>query len=608
MALLNELNEKYVLVHREKEEAFWAHKMALSSYQKGEFELKEKQFKDFVSQEGHLEKIRQELARTDLTSDERIGLEGWRKFFEVNAIESREAKRLQEKLIGLEGELDRARRGMKLGFTDASGKWTDAGSDKMRLTLATAPEEATRRASWEGLSSIGPFILSQGYLEIVKERNRLGRLLGYEDYYDYKVNLFEGFSKKKLFELLGELERDTRATCQERIQSLVKEHGLSAKEPWNFEFLISGDLTSQTDRYMPFETALSRWGRSFAAMEIQFRGAILQLDLVNRKGKEENGFMHGPFPGYVDRGKFLPARINFTANALPGQVGAGAKALSTFFHEGGHAAHFANIVMPAPCFSQEFAPTSVAFAETQSMFMDSLVDDPDWRLRYARTLSGGQMPRELIRESVIRDHQYLAYRLRSMLMVPYAERAIYEMSDDELTPENVLKAVGEIEREMVCLTAGVRPVMSVPHLLSAEASAYYHGYVLATMAVYHTRHYFERNQGFLMDNPDVGKALAKKYWEPGNSKTFLQLIEQLTGEPFSAKATVEKVNEPQDAVLSKAEKAMDHEAKVPRHSGPIDLGACLRMVHGDELIASNENGETFDEVDAKYSQWLSSLR
>ena len=32
-----------------------------------------------------------------------------------------------------------------------------------------------------------------------------------------------------------------------------------------------------------------------------------------------------------------------------------------------------------------------------------------------------------------------------------------------------------------------RPLLSVPHLLSDEASCYYHGYVLAEMAVHQTR-------------------------------------------------------------------------------------------------------------------------
>ena len=55
---------------------------------------------------------------------------------------------------------------------------------------------------------------------------------------------------------------------------------------------------------------------------------------------------------------------------------------------GGHAAHFANIDQHSPFFSQERAPTSVAYAENQSMFLDSLIADGEWLARYARDRCG----------------------------------------------------------------------------------------------------------------------------------------------------------------------------------------------------------------------------
>jgi hypothetical protein len=48
------------------------------------------------------------------------------------------------------------------------------------------------------------------------------------------------------------------------------------------------------------------------------------------------------------------------------------------------AAHFANVDQHSPFFSQERAPTSVAYAENQSMFLDSMATDAAWLGRYAR--------------------------------------------------------------------------------------------------------------------------------------------------------------------------------------------------------------------------------
>jgi len=39
----------------------------------------------------------------------------------------------------------------------------------------------------------------------------------------------------------------------------------------------------------------------------------------------------------------MPGQINFTAEAKPDQVGSGLRAIVTLFHEGGHAAHAANV-------------------------------------------------------------------------------------------------------------------------------------------------------------------------------------------------------------------------------------------------------------------------
>src|SRR5436189_4233605 len=67
------------------------------------------------------------------------------------------------------------------------------------------------------------------------------------------------------------------------------------------------------------------------------RGATMQLDLLERPGKYQNGFCHGPVPAWInEKGEWVPGQINFTAEATPDQVGSGIRAINTLFHEGGH--------------------------------------------------------------------------------------------------------------------------------------------------------------------------------------------------------------------------------------------------------------------------------
>ncbi len=93
-----------------------------------------------------------------------------------------------------------------------------------------------------------------------------------------------------------------------------------------------------------------------------------------------------PLPPLPPLPSLLP-QTNFTSLATPSQVGSGRTALVTLLHEGGHAAHFANIDQPSPFFSQERAPTSVAYAETQSMFLDAFANDASWMGRWGRVLT-----------------------------------------------------------------------------------------------------------------------------------------------------------------------------------------------------------------------------
>ena len=125
------------------------------------------------------------------------------------------------------------------------------------------------------------------------------------------------------------------------------------------------------------------------------------------QGKYSNGFCHWPQPAWVKPdGTWQPSTTNFTSLADPAAVGSGRTALVTLMHEAGHAAHFANIVQPSPLFSQERAPTSVAYAETQSMFLDSLCKDAAWRGRYARSRDGAVLPWELHAADITATHPY----------------------------------------------------------------------------------------------------------------------------------------------------------------------------------------------------------
>lgn len=166
---------------------------------------------------------------------------------------------------------------------------------------------------------------------------------------------------------------------------------------------------------------------------------------------------------------FSPAVANFTSLADPKAVGSGFTALNTLMHEAGHAAHFANIVQPSPLFSQERAPTSVAYAENQSMFLDSLVSDAAWQAIYARNAENEPIPFDIIREEILATHPFQVFSLRAMLVVSYFEKALYELPEDQVTSENIQKLADATEQSIQG-GKSPRPLLSVPHIISDEVS------------------------------------------------------------------------------------------------------------------------------------------
>jgi oligoendopeptidase F len=619
---IDQTNSQYEKVHRSFEEQFWGTKMALSDgtvladgkgpskYSVDELTRTKMEMEAFLADPAKLEKTREFLKADGLGEEELKTLKIFERTFGCYIMESDIAREKREESMKLEGKLESQRNTMKLGAQMADG-FQEMSSVGLRNKMRTSPNEAERKACYEGLRSIGPFVTENGFVEVVKARNAMAKALGYVDYYDYKVTQAEGFNKQRLFEILDTLEEGTRGIMEKARKQLAASKGAEALEPWNTGYMMAGDLTKRMDPYFPFEKAVEMWGRSFGKLGISYKDATMDLDLLDRKSKYSNGFCHWPQPAWKKSdGSWQPATTHFTSLADPAAVGSGHTALTTLMHEAGHAAHFANIEQPSPLFAQERAPTSVAYAELQSMFLDSLVGDAAWRGRYARNREGEPLPWALHEEDIESTHPYKVFALRAMLAVPYFEKALYELTDSELSAARIAALADEVELK---IQGGFspRPLLSVPHLLSDEASCYYHGYVLAEMAVHQTREHFLDKEGYIVDNPLVGPTLEKAYWQPGNSAAFLDLVHQLTGKPLSGDPWVKELSvgveelkvaerKDYDAAVAKAHPAKEEGA------GKVDLKMRVRFVDGDQVIADTAaTGGDFIQTCSIFEKYVS---
>lgn len=598
----NQLNADYLQVHRRKEDLFWSTYMGTSDDQAG-FTAAEQAYKGFCANPARLPELREMLALAQ-EEDLKRGLKGWLAFFECNVIEDPQAAALMDELVAAEAALFARRKGLKLTLLDEQGRQVAGSLPAASTALAASADDAVRQSALAMFHTLENWVVDNGYLEIVALRNRFACAMGYRDYFDYKVHKNEQMSPEQLFAILDDFIARTEQRLHQSLVELKAAKGEEALLPHNLRYSVSGDVTRQLDPYVPFSRALKDWVESFRRLGIQYRGATLTLDLLTREGKYENGFCHGPVPSFWQEGEWVPAVVNFTSLANPAQVGSGWSGLNTLFHEGGHAAHFANVTGNAPCFSQEFPPTSMAYAETQSMFCDSLLDDADWLKRYARNAAGEAIPDALIEAMIAARQPFRAFNERQIALVAYFERDLYAMAESERTPAAVLALARRWERQILGVESP-RPLLAIPHLLNQESACAYHGYLLALMAVEQTRAYFLKRDGYLTDNPRIGPDLAAHYWGPGNGKSHDETLRSLTGEGFSAAPLAEACNRSVAEAWQQAQECMDAAQQRPPAGEGMQLDARIRVVHGAELIADNSESEA--RMLADFEAWIRTL-
>ncbi|MUK66846.1 M3 family metallopeptidase [Aliivibrio fischeri] len=603
-AYLNDLNQRYLSIHRTKENFFWDTYMGLSDDHNGSTEA-ETAWTQFLSDATQIPAIKQQIKQAEsiINTEEKeqtlIGLQGWLATFESHTIESETAQKLKSELIKFEAGLFEKKQNHTITYVNEAGNTVEGSLPVLASVVRTSSNEAARRSAHQAFLDLEQWLLQNGFIELIKLRNQFARSQGFDTFFDYSVTKKEKMSADELFTILDDFEKRTRECHQQSLNQLAADKGKDALLAHNFVFSFAGDAMRDLDPYVPFSKSLRRWVESFGRLNIKFSGAELTLDLLDRKGKYPNGFCHGPIPSFYDQNQWIAAKVNFTSNAKPDQIGSGYDGMNTLFHEGGHAAHFSNVKMNAPCFSQEFAPTSMAYAETQSMFCDSLLTDADWLKQYALDDNGTPVPDEIIKAIIDSKQPFKAYQERSILVVPYFERALYRLSDEELTPENITALARASEKKILGLACSPRPLMAIPHLVSDEAACAYHGYLLAHMAVYQTRAYFTEKFAYLTDNPEIGPLLAKHYWNAGNSVSHNDSIIALTGEGFNAKYLADECNlSAQDAWKVEQGKIAELNSRTQADVAP--LHANITIIDGPTTLASNaeSNQKMCDDFEA----------
>lgn len=593
--LLKRLNTEYTDLHRQFEEMFWLFKMG--DHDKDQAMNDAEKARDaFRSDASNLTDVENLLKLSDLDNSQQERLTTWLNFFKLYQIPP-ELVPLRDKIAALEGEVAKKLSTREEGYEDPkTGEFIQASRGKMRMMMRTNPDEAVRKACFSALEEMSLDAIEE-FVRLVAMRNDYARALGFEDFYAYKLKISEGMKKDDVFILFDVIYEKTKYALTDIRKLEESKPGL--RKPWNFGHMMSGSFTLEENPYYDFDEALIRWGRSFAALGIDYRGGNLQLDLLDRKGKYNNGFCHYPELVNFNNGRRNPGGANFTCNVVYGQPGSGFQGMDTLAHEGGHAADRLASEQTEVCLNSEWPPASIAWAETHSQFMDTMFESIEWRTRYAKDKEGNSYPFELFERKARQMRILSPTALYTIMMVSEFEKRVYEEKD--LTAEKTVAVAKEVGNKYLDYSEDSLLILSVPHIYDWESSAYYHAYGLSELALHQWRKYFYDKYGYIVDNPDVGREMAE-VWKLGSAKLFPEFVKMATGQELSAEAFLENVTMDTESFIDRAGSRIERMRTVPEYQGPVNLNARIRMLSGKELVA--DNSVSFEDMAEKYKAWL----
>lgn len=282
-AFVDNFNAEYETKHLAFEQQFWGTKMALSSpeFCSENLSKTKKEKEDLLSDYTTVDKakkLRDSLPPELFTPGG--DTDGLVKCLDIiirtcNCYSySPEIKEIRESTNEMDSRLEMSRNRMDLGYINPNdGTFQSMSSVGLRNLMSTHADEAMRKAAYEGLRTVGPFVCQNGFVDIIKLRNKLAKALGFEDYYDYKVTNAEGMSKETLFKILDGLERGTRSIMEKSMQELEARHGRDALEPWNTTYMLSGRVVEKLEYVTRTDCLIVRY--QHCPQPISFRLTLL---------------------------------------------------------------------------------------------------------------------------------------------------------------------------------------------------------------------------------------------------------------------------------------------------------------------------------------------
>ena len=421
---------------------------------------------------------------------------------------------LRERIVELEAEVD-------VRFSRHRGTVAGAEVDDtwIRKILRRSDDPAERREAWEASKTVGAAV-AEDVRQLARLRNEAARTLGHRDWFALSLAKDE-LDEDALAATLAETHGATSETffrwkgaLDER---LAARFGCAVAElrPWHYAdpFFQEAPPDGAVDLDPLFEgedvVELSR--RTMQGVGLDVDDVIARSDLYPREGKNQHAFCVD-----IDRG----GDVRVLANLVPTH-----DSTDTMLHELGHAVHDLGFDDNLPWLQRS---THLVATEASALFFGALAGSRRWL-----ELVLGLDPAEAAAlEDRLRQARAveLAVFTRWVLVMNAFERALYADPDSDLDTT---------WWELVRRFQGVTPPdgRAAPDWAAkihiAVSPVYYHTYLYGAIVALQLGQALEEQVGPVVDNPRAGSLLRERFFGPGESVRWDELVTGATGIPLS---------------------------------------------------------------------------
>jgi peptidyl-dipeptidase A len=397
----------------------------------------------------------------------------------------------------------------------------EVSDNEIKQILRHDDDVALRREAWEASKTVGAEV-AEDVRELARLRNAAAHSLGFRDWFALSIATSE-MSEEKLFGTLDDVDRATaepfarwKAALDDRLAARFG-CAVSDLRAWHYAdpFFqeVPDDGGVALDEVFAGRDIMELSTRTFDGVGLETRGILDRSDLFPREGKCQHAFCID-----VDREGDIRVLANVVANH---------DWMDTMLHELGHGVFDAGIDAELPWLLRSCHLVST---EAIAILFGHLAGDVTWLEQVAGLpASDAHALAEPLR--LRRGAQKVLFA-RWVLVMTNFERRLYA------DPEGDLDGAWW---ELVHRFQGVHPVEGrkaadwAAKIHIACAPVYYHTYLYGDLLSSQLSAALRRETGGLVDAPDAGRFLTERWFRPGLSLRWDELIEHATGEPLTAR-------------------------------------------------------------------------